>query len=367
LATEAQTQLAGYDARSATLVLGSFIDDLSQWYLRRSRRRLSRNEDPADRDAAFETLHLALVGAIRVMAPVLPFLAEELYQALVAEPLGLGADDADSVHLTDWPAAELASLRDPALEGAMAMLRRAVELGRTLRSGAGIKVRQPLARLWLALPGGRLADGLSAADGASLRDLLADELNVREVTLIDDGSDLVERRVKPLLPILGQRGKGGAIPAIMAAARANEVEYLPGGAVRLGGHELAPDEVEIQATPRPGTAVADDDGVVVVIDTTVTDELRAEGDARELTRAIQDLRRSAGLALDARIEVTVELGDGAWTRLQPHLAAVARDTLADAIAPGTLDGAGPAGELELDGATARIGLRDTALGAGTGR
>ncbi|MET0772024.1 MAG: class I tRNA ligase family protein, partial [Candidatus Limnocylindrales bacterium] len=367
LATEARTELADFDARAATLVIGAFVDDLSQWYLRRSRRRLSRNEDPADRDAAFATLHLALVGAIRVMAPILPFLAEELYQALVAEPLGLGADDADSVHLTDWPEAELASLRDPALETAMATLRRAVELGRTLRSGAGIKVRQPLARLWLALPGGRLADGLAPEDEVALRDLLADELNVREVTLIDDGSDLVERRVKPLLPILGQRGKGGAIPAVMAAARANEVEYLPGGGVRLGGHELAADEAEIQATPRPGTAVADDDGVVVVIDTTITDDLRAEGDARELTRAIQDLRRSAGLALDARIEVTVEVGDGVWARLAPHLPSVARDTLADAIATGTLDGAGPVGELELDGATARIGLRDTAVGAGTGR
>jgi isoleucyl-tRNA synthetase len=367
LADEAKAQLEGYDARGATLVIGSFIDDLSQWYLRRSRRRLSRNDDPADRDAAFATLHLALVGAIRVMAPILPFLAEELYQALVAEPLGLAAGDADSVHLTDWPATELAGLRDPALETAMATLRRAVELGRTLRAGAGIKVRQPLARLWLALPGGRLANGLSSADEGALRELLVDELNVREVTLIDDGSELVERRVKPLLPILGQRGKGGAIPAIMAAARANEVEYLPGGGVRLGGHELAPDEVEIQATPRPGTAVADDDGVVVVIDTTITDELRAEGDARELTRAIQDLRRSAGLALDARIEVTVEVASRGWARLEPHLGAVARDTLADAIALGTLDGSGPVGELELDGATARIGLRDTAVGAGTGR
>lgn len=249
----------------------------------------------------------------------------------------------------------------------MATLRRAVELGRTLRASAGIKVRQPLARLWLALPGGRLAAGLSAEDERTLVDLLADELNVREVTLIGDGSDLVERRVKPLLPVLGQRRKGAAIPAIMAAARANEVEYLPDGRVRLGGHELAADEVEILATPRPGTAVADDDGVVVVIDTTLTDELRAEGDARELTRAIQDLRRNAGLALDARIEVTLELDPAAWTRLEAYLPSVRRDTLADAIGTGVLAGYGHVAEVELDGATARVGLRDTASGARTGR
>jgi isoleucyl-tRNA synthetase len=153
----------------------------------------------------------------------------------------------------------------------------------------------------------------------------------------------------------------------MAAARANAVEYLAGGAVRLGGHELAADEVEIQATPRPGTAVADDDGVVVVIDTTLTDELRAEGDARELTRAIQDLRRSAGLSLDARICVSVELGDGAWVRLTPHLAAVARDTLADDIMQGAPDPMAATGEVELDGATVRIGLHDSSTGPGTGR
>ena len=188
----------------------------------------------------------------------------------------------------------------------MADLRRAVDLGRTLRSNAGIKVRQPLAQLWLALPGGRLHGDIDAADEAALLALLADDLNIRTVTLIGDGSDLVERRVKVLLPILGQRGKGAIIPAVMAAARADEVEYLPDGGVRLAGHELAADEVEIQATPRPGTAVAADDGIVVVIDTTLTDDLRAEGDARELTRALQDLRRQAELALDARIEVWLE-------------------------------------------------------------
>ncbi len=145
-------------------------------------------------------------------------------------------------------------------------------------------------------------------DEAALLDLLADDLNVRTVTLIGDGSDLVERRVKVLLPILGQRGKGALIPAVMAAARANEVEYLPDGGVRLGGHDLAADEVEIQATPRPGTAVAADDGIVMVIDTTLTDDLRAEGDARELTRALQDLRRQAELDLDARIEVWLDVG-----------------------------------------------------------
>ena len=361
LAAECRVLLADFDARGATLAIGAYIDDLSQWYLRRSRRRLSRSGDVADRDAAFGALHLALVSVIKLCAPILPFLAEELYQVLVAEPAA-ATDLAtpDSVHLTAWPDAELGALRDAQLEAAMVDLRRAVDLGRTLRSGAGIKVRQPLAQVWLALPGGRLGGGgIGAADEAALLELLAEDLNVRTVTLIGDGSDLVERRVKVLLPIVGQRGKGGLIPAVMAAARADAVEYLPDGGVRLGGHDLAADEVEIQATPRPGTAVAADDGIVMVIDTTLTDDLRAEGDARELTRALQDLRRQAELDLDAHIEVWLAADDAIVTRLAPHLTGVARDVLADtihdAVAPDGLSVA----DVALDAGVARIALRET--------
>jgi isoleucyl-tRNA synthetase len=371
LAAECRVSLADFDARAATLAVSAYIDDLSQWYLRRSRRRLSRNDDTVDRDAAFAALHLALVSLAQVCAPILPFLTEELYQVLVAEPAkSLGAAGSalpDSVHLTRWPDAALAGLRDEPLEAAMADLRRAVDLGRTLRASAGIKVRQPLAQLWLALPGGRLGgDGIDAADEAALLDLLADDLNVRSVTLIGDGSDLVERRVKVLLPILGKRGKGAIIPAVMAAARADEVEYLADGAVRLAGHVLAADEVEVQATPRPGTAVAADDGIVVVIDTTLTDDLRAEGDARELTRAFQDLRRQAELALDGRIEAWLDADAAVVARLAPHLDTVAADILADVIHPSSPADGATVAEVALDAGTARIGVR-VSHGPGTAR
>ena len=188
--------------------------------------------------------------------------------------------------------------------------RKAVELARTLRGTAGIRVRQPLARLWIALPGGDLRER------DALLALVRDEVNVRAVELIGDESDLVDRRVKPLLPKIGKR-LGAAIPAVMAAAREGDVEFLPDGSVALAGVTLAPDEVEILATPRPGTAVAGDEGLVVVIDTELTPELLAEGDARELQRAIQDLRKDAGLELDDRIDLWV---DG----IEASLAAVPR-------------------------------------------
>jgi isoleucyl-tRNA synthetase len=340
-------RLADYDPREATVAIDAFIDDLSTWYLRRSRRRFSRAEAGPDRDAAFATLHGALVALARMSAPVLPFLAEAMYRNLVADRDGSAPD---SVHLTPWPADELASLRDERLEDAMATARRAVELARTLRGAAGIRVRQPIARLWLALPGGDLAER-----GALLA-LIADEVNVKEIELIGDESDLVDRRVKPLLPRIGKR-LGGAIPAVMAAARAGEVEFLPGGGVRLAGVTLSADDVEIQATPRPGTAVAENDGLVVVIDTELTPRLRAEGDARELSRAVQDLRKDAGLELTDRIELWV---DGLPAAVGEHLDGVLADTLADAIHRGPAPAGAPSATIELENGTVSLGLRTVA-------
>jgi isoleucyl-tRNA synthetase len=325
-AADAGAELEQFDARGTALRLGRHIDELSTWYLRRSRRRLSRNPDADDRDAAFATLHRALVGAARMMAPLLPFMAEHFFQQLV---VAVDAGAPDSVHLTRWPAADFAANRDEPLESAMDTVLRAVELTRTLRGQAGLRLRQPLRTMWLALPGGRLAPG-RPQDEADLLELLADETNVKQVTLIGDESELVERRVKPLLPKIGKR-LGAQIPAVMAAARGNEVEYLPTGGVRLAGVELAPDEVEILATPRAGTAVAHDEGLVVVIDTEIDDALRAEGDARELSRAVQDLRKQAGLELDELIELWLSAPPEVLGELEPHLARLAEDTLATAI------------------------------------
>jgi isoleucyl-tRNA synthetase len=344
VAARVEDRLRDYDAEAATRVIAGAIEDLSTWYLRRSRRRFSRSDDVRDRDAAFATLHAALVTLAQVTAPILPFLTEAIYDNLVAS----GDPTApDSVHLTSWPTAELAADRDDRLEAAMATTRRAVELVRTLRGQAGLKVRQPLARLWLALPGGELSER------KALLELLADEVNVKSVELIGDESDLVERRVKPLLPRIGKK-LGAAIPAVMAAVRAGNFEIHPDGSVTLAGITLAPDEVEILASPRPGTAVAHDEGLVVVIDTTLTPELRAEGDARELQRAIQDLRREAELALDDRIEVWLDpLPDA----IEPFLGAVAAETLADRIAAGPAPAGLPAPSVELDGGPVRLALR----------
>jgi Isoleucyl-tRNA synthetase len=341
-AVTVEARLREVDAMGAARALSSYLDGLSTWYLRLSRRRFSRSDDPTDRSAAFATLHEALVAAARMLAPMLPFLSDSLYGDLVTSVTPAAPD---SVHLTRWPSADLAAHRDTALEASMSTAQGAVELARTLRSTAHLKTRQPLATAWLAFP-----DRGLAGDDALLR-LIADEINVKEVLVIDDDSALVERRVKPLLPRIGKR-LGAAIPAVMAAARAGEVRFEDDGSVSLAGVTLAPDEVEIQATPRPGTAVAHHDGLVVVLDTALTPALVAEGDARELARAIQDLRREAGLELDDRIDL--------WAGSLPaavaaHLPSVVADTLAD-LADGDVPADAATATVELDGGPVKIAL-----------
>lgn len=352
MAEQAGEALAEYDTRGASRAISGFVDDLSTWWLRRSRRRLSRGDAGGDRDAAFATLRLALVSVARTIAPLLPFLAEEMYQVLVTPVEGSAPG---SVHLTRWPEADLAPLRDEPLEAAMADLRRAVELGRTLRGRAGVRVRQPLAKLWLAMPSGNLAFDHDSGAPDELLALLADELNVKSIEIMGDESELVDRRVKPLLPVIGRKYRD-AIPAIMAAARANEVTHHDDGSVELGGVTLAPHEVEILATPLPGTAVAHDEGIVVVIDTNLTPELLAEGDAREVTRAVQDLRKQAELALDARITLYLDGPPDAVARLQPHLATLAADTLADDIRFAVPPGGVAAVTVDLDAGAVTVTL-----------
>jgi len=352
LAAGVEERLRDVDVDAAAREISGFIDGLSTWYLRRSRRRFSRSDDPVDRDDAFATLHAALVGLARILAPMLPFLAEAMWQNLVVAGWDAGrpAEVPDSVHLSGWPAGELVPARDEGLEAAMATALRAVELARTLRGQAGLRVRQPLSRAWIALPGGELAEQ------EALLGLIAEELNVKEARLIDDESGLVERRVKPLLPRIGKKF-GPVVPAVMAAAREGRFEIGPDGAVSLAGVVLAPDEVEILAVPRPGTSIAHDEGLVVVLETALDDALRAEGDARELQRAIQDLRREAGLELGDRIAVMIELAGDDAARLAPHLDAVAGDVLAGWIEVAAAPASWARAEVELAGGRATIAIQ----------
>lgn len=212
-----------------------------------------------------------------------------------------------SIHLLHWPTEESAGWRDSELESAMERIIRAAELGRSVRNAAGIRTRQPLSRARVVL-------GVRGADAAALESILADELNVKRVERVDDASGLFERRVKVLLPKVAKR-LGASTQVVMQAARNGEVEFLPNGAVRIAGFELAADEIEIQAVPRQGQQVAEDDGIVVELDTSLTPELILEGDAREVIRAVQEARKSAGLRREDRVELEIQ---GAPSELEKH-------------------------------------------------
>jgi isoleucyl-tRNA synthetase len=285
---------AGYERWLSPDVMRDFeayLDDLSNWYIRRSRRRFWDGED----QAAFATLWYALVQTIRVLAPILPFVTDHLWRGLVL-------DGPESVHLAGWPDV---TEPDRALLDEIAAVRRVVELGRQARSTSGIKLRQPLRRL--------------VVEGASLdghADEVADELRVKDVEL--GPVEAVELRVKPNLPKLGPK-LGKELGSVREALAAGEFEELPDGRFRVGGHELGPDEVLVERGGREGWAVASGDGVTVALDLGLDDELVLEGEAYEVIHLVNSLRKERGLELTDRIVLTVpetqrELADrhGEW-------------------------------------------------------
>jgi len=335
------TALEHYDVSTSTRALERFVEDLSNWYVRRNRRRFwkSVHDDPADKAAAYHTLHTCLSTLSQLLAPFIPFLAERLWQDLeVAPARAAGREPAhDSVHLTDFPVADPA-WRDEELRRAMSTTRRVVELGRQARNDSAVRIRQPLARALVSVPEGE-REGL-----AGLTHEIAEELNVHEIELADGTGDLVERSCKPnfraLGPVFQQRAPevAGAISALDAEQAASLAEDLRAGdaQLRVGDDEVTvtPEMVEVIERPRTGWAVARDATSSFALDTALTRELEVEGAARELVRAINDLRKAAGLELADRIELVIsidppeldrELGEAG------HYEAIARDVLATAV------------------------------------
>ena len=274
---------AGYEASLSSNVIRAFeafVDDLSNWYIRRSRRRFWN-----DGQQALRSLWCALVQGIRVIAPVLPFLAEHLWQRLVTE----ACDDApDSVFLAGWP-----ELRpsDDGLLAAMEETRRVVELGRQARSASGIKIRQPLKQLYVR--GAPLARPHAEE--------IADELRVKAVGF--DEGPVAEVTIKPNLRVLGPR-LGPKMAEVREALRRGEFEELPGGEIRVAAEILSADEViRSERISMDGWAVAHEGPISVAIDTTLDEELLLEGRVYDLIRAINEMRKQAGLELTDRISL----------------------------------------------------------------
>jgi isoleucyl-tRNA synthetase len=261
-----------------TSAFDAFVDDISNWYIRRSRRRFWSGDR-----AALATLHHALLQSVRVIAPVMPFLAEYLWRVL-------RPDDAPaSVFLAGWPDP---GETDDALVREVAEVRRVVELGRQARAASGLKLRQPLRRL--------VVEGADAAMNHA--DEIADELRVKEIAFGE--VDAVEIRVKPNLPVLGPK-LGADLPKVRKALEEGRFERLDGGRFLVEGHVLEPDEVIVERVAREGWTAASGDGIVVALDTTIDGELEREGRVLDLIHQINLMRKDAGLEITDRIRLTL--------------------------------------------------------------
>jgi len=278
----------------------AFVDDLSNWYIRRS-RRLFWDED----EVAFRTLWYALVQSLRVVSPVMPFLTDHLWRNLVR---GREA----SVHLARWPAVADA---DRVLLDEIAQVRAVVELGRQARSTSGLKLRQPLRRM--VVTGAPLA-GAHAVE-------IGDELRIKEVELGE--VEASELRVKPNLPLLGPK-LGPALPEVSAALAAGRFAELDGGRFQVDGHVLEPEEVLVERVGRDGWAVATDGVLTVAIETILDDELRLEARVNDLIRAVQQLRKDSGLEITDRIRLWIPEGD---TDLLAFSDRISEETLAVSV------------------------------------
>jgi len=316
---EVDDALADFDTQRAGRTIAAFVDDLSNWYVRRSRRRFWDGDS-----AALATLHECLTDVAAVMAPITPFLAERLWQDLVRPT---DPDAAESVHLARWPQGH-EQPEDATLRRQMAVVRRVVELGRAARAESGVKTRQPLPRALVAASGW-------ADLPEELQDEVADELNVITVASLAAADELVDHEVKANFRALGKRF-GPRTPTVAAAIAAADpsqlVAQLANGTaqVTVDGEAVAvsADEVLVTETPRSGWTVASEAGVSVALDLTIDAPLRRLGLARDAVRVIQEARKASGLEVTDRISLWW-VGDGEMAEaLREHADTVAAETLA---------------------------------------
>ncbi|MCY3910968.1 MAG: DUF5915 domain-containing protein, partial [bacterium] len=345
--TEAVTQrMDDYDLPGAAFALEGFIDSLNNWYIRRSRDRFwapARPSSADDKQDAYDTLYTVLTTLTRLLAPLLPLISEEIYR-------GLSGDQESSVHLCDWPdPAELPA--DPQLVAAMDRVRDVCSTGLRVREDEGIRVRQPLPSLTVA---GRELETLAPFTG-----LIAEEVNVKDVFLSDDLAAYGQFVLRPNGQELGPR-LGKAVQELFAAARKGQWEINPDGSVTVAGHTLSEGEFELALNPVEGTTAAAlrTNDALVALDTAVSDELAAEGIARDVVRVIQAERKNQDLDVTDRITLALIAGADVIEAVQAHQTYVCEQVLAvgDPVLTVSDVEAVLAGDTEIDAGRMQIRL-----------
>lgn len=325
-------KLDNYDAFGAGQAIEKLIDQLSNWYVRRNRRRFWKSDDGDDKQSAYLTLYECMNIAQRIIAPFMPFLSEAIYQNLSK------CDDraALSVHLTEWPQFDSARLNDD-LVFEMDIVQTIVGLGRSAREQSRVRVRQPLSRILVCVTDVKGSQGKSTTVAVHKHiQQIREELNVKEVELIESNTELVSFTVSPNFPRLGRR-YGKLMPAIKVALAsadsaiiAGHVQQQQNFALEIDGQsvEFEPEDIQVQTTSAEGYVSSSGDGCLVALDISLNHELIIEGIARELVRTVQDARKSAGFEISDRIVLEITGSDCVLEALQQYGNYIMAETLA---------------------------------------
>ncbi len=345
---EIRGELDAYNLQKAANRFSRFIDDLTNWYIRRSRRRFWKSSDDADKREAYRTLHYVLLTFAKTAAPFIPFTTEAIYRTLRTKEMP------ESVHLCDYP--EPNDCRDEYLEKQMELTMTAVSSGRFLRTANNLKVRQPLAKAVLASP--------DAASRKMLEEtawIVAEELNVKSVEFSDDEEALVRRSAKANFKVLGSRlGKNmkEAAAKIQALTGREIGDVLAGKPYKLvladgTEAEITAEDLVVQREEKPGLVAASENGITIALATELTPELEGEGFARELVSKIQNLRKEKGFDVTDRIRVVCLVPEKREAALEANRAYICEETLAVAFETGPAENGA---EADVNGESCRISV-----------
>ena len=350
---ELTEEMDKYDLQKATTPIVKFIDSLTNWYIRQSRRRFWKSESDTDKDSAYATLYYCLVRISQIIAPFTPFVAEEIYTNLTNQ---------ESVHLSDWPEFDLKKI-DLKLNKEVALTQQIVALGHAIRANKKIKVRQPLNELQVAISG-------DFDTGKLEQDIILEELNVKNFAILLNPTDIAETVIKPNGKALGPK-YGKNVQNIIKEAKAGNFERLVEktngdtemSKIKVLDFILEPDEYEIHYVGKAGLDVASEGGVVVGLDTELTTELRMEGAARDTVRFIQDMRKEVDYKVSDRIDTYIFTDGDISTALDAHGDYIREETLTNSLIISTVDEVEAKDqwdlwkEQEVEGHTLLIGMK----------
>ncbi len=355
LVRDVTNALENYDVLGATRPIQAFVDQLSNWFLRRSRRRFWKSESDGDKFAAYATLYEALVTLSKLLAPTMPFMAEELFQNLVTE---VNPDAEVSVHLACWPSYD-PEMIDEKLNDEMELVMKLASVGHAARNKANRKVRQPLSEAAFSV--GNLEERAVISNYA---DILEDELNVKMVRALDAATEAVAYEVKPLPKQLGQK-YGPKFPALRSAILA----YDPESAAKIlldnqpleivvdgDVYQILPEEVEVRSLAKEGYAVASEGAYLAALVTDLSPELEKEGLAREFVRRAQDLRKTAEFEISDRIKIVYSATPKLAEAVQEFSDYIKNETLTLVLELGKPDAQMAQIESEFDGETVILGV-----------